>query len=698
MKALKAFARLNITNLHHVPARYIATFLTVFLLCCVLSISINLRLEVQDNLQLLEQEFDVVVIPTFRGSIDISGDLAFEAKDVRTNKPIYAKKFDLSLLQNAVGAKEVQVNRQFGATVNNEEDLWPGNGIDRNTYDIIIFTYTGEEPAVLGNPWETHSEYLVTMETFQLDWSARGWHEWEFFATQSNGVLKYLFNAKADINWRSLRNTKHDAVFASEEMLKMYPRVADIIRSETVVLMPGQQYIASVQWDLYSPGDGDKYNYASELASVLFDEDQGHLPREYNPLEQGKATHMHDAYEIYFPPIMPYDEGFWETEAGKWFADSVEVCRINGKTLTAVATPDVSLYAPFYNDGVHIAEGRQFTEEEYETGSKVCLVSEYVAYNNGWEIGDKLDLSFYDAYYGFSGYVSDQMSYYEPLVQVFDEATGEYVIENQSRFFDEGGLYEIVGFYSGKVKLGIAESEVNYKMNEGIDSRVVIVPEKSVQNLPDVPLSQYNTTILLDDEQILYFMADMEASGLLEQQLGQYQVSFEIYDQGLGQIKQSLRQLDTVSKLTLYLACAAVVAVVILLSVLTVIQNRRQIATLRSIGVRKHQIPAAVLSGVLLVCLLGACLGGFIGYKASDKVAGYILETAQQDMADISFSAMLAGDTEAKEEAYTIAIQSHPQAAVFAAAAVMLSLTVLSCTLTLIEARKSPMLTLGAKE
>ena len=289
-------------------------------------------------------------------------------------------------------------------------------------------------------------------------------------------------------------------------------------------------------------------------------------------------------------------------------------------------------------------------------------------------------------------------SCYEPLVEYWDEATGEYAFDWVEPYFDEGGLYEIVGFYDGNVVCRDGDTSVRYTQDTGIDRRVVIVPEKSVQNLPDVPLSQYNTTILLDDEQILYFMADMEASGLLEQQLGQYQVSFEIFDQGLGQIKQSLRQLDTVSKLTLYLACAAAVAVVILLSVLTVIQNRRQIATLRSLGVRKHQIPAAVLSGVLLVCLLGACLGGFIGYKASDKVATYILETAQQDMADTSFSAMLAGDTEAKEEAYTIAIQSRPQAAVFAAAAVMLALTALSCTLTLIEARKSPMLTLGARE
>ena len=36
--------------------------------------------------------------------------------------------------------------------------------------------------------------------------------------------------------------------------------------------------------------------------------------------------------------------------------------------------------------------------------------------------------------------------------------------------------------------------------------------------------------------------------------------------------------------------------------------------------------------------------------------------------------------------------------ALLAAAAVMLSLTILSCTLALKEARKSPMLTLGARE
>ena len=156
--------------------------------------------------------------------------------------------------------------------------------------------------------------------------------------------------------------------------------------------------------------------------------------------------------------------------------------------------------------------------------------------------------------------------------------------------------------------------------------------------------------------------------------------------------------MDTVSRLTLYLACAAAVVVIILLSVLTVLQNRRQIATLRSMGVKKRQIPAAVLSGLLLICLFGAITGGVLGHALSDRVAEYILDTAQVDLADTSFSIMLAKEDVEQEDLYAIAIQSQPEVAAMASAFIWIALTLLCCTLILPEANKSPMLTLGAKE
>ena len=134
-----------------------------------------------------------------------------------------------------------------------------------------------------------------------------------------------------------------------------------------------------------------------------------------------------------------------------------------------------------------------------------------------------------------------------------------------------------------------------------------------------------------------------------------------------------------------------------MLAVLTALQNRRQIATLRSLGVRKRQIPVAVLSGVLLVCLLGACLGGYIGHDLSDSVADHIIHTAQMDLADTTFSALLAKD-QVNAEDYAIAVQSLPEMAMLAAGVIMAAFLFLSCLLVSLEARKSPMLTLGAKE
>ena len=101
---------------------------------------------------------------------------------------------------------------------------------------------------------------------------------------------------------------------------------------------------------------------------------------------------------------------------------------------------------------------------------------------------------------------------------------------------------------------------------------------------------------------------------------------------------------------------------------------------------------------VLLVCLLGAIVGGILGYSLSDSVAEYILDTAQMDLADTSFSAMLAKEDVEEEDRYAIAIQSQPRTAAFAAASVWGALSLLSCMLILPEAGKSPMLTLGAKE
>lgn len=681
--------RMSIRQMKRAPVRLIASFLVVVLVCAFLVIGVNLRQTAQDNIQLLTQEFDVMAIPTFQGSVDKTGNLT---TDTRSNYQGYmtvpAVDFDLSQIENAAGVKDVLVHKQFGGYLKTDDRFSRYIYPLYDHYDVIVFTYTGTNPRRV--EWFADTKKTL-ISAIELNWSAADMDQYPIYKTNIKGKGFKFYN-----------HVDSHAINLWEEQLsdEIWPKNEAGERTMEIILQPGQRYIASGEWflGLSITMDEEFIPESEELQAFYFKMDQGHAKRELR-YERGGwyMTSQADAYQVSYPCIMPYTEDFWETDAGAYFREAAEIEKVNANALTILATEDLSLYRPFYNGGVYISDGRNFFAEDYEYGNKVCLVSRALAEFNGWEIGDKLDFSFFEAAYGFNGEASDVMSYYEPLVEVWNEETSAYELKIEDSFFDEG-QFEIIGFYDGKVTKSPFMDDIQYDMEEGIDRTVVIVPKKSVQNQPEVPLSQYNTTILLDDEQTMYFMSDMEASGLLEQAKGQYQISFEIFDQGLGGIKQSLRQLDTVSRMTLYLACAAAVVVIVLLSALTVLQSRRQIATLRSLGVKKGQISAAVLSGMLLVCLLGAIVGGVLGYTLSDRVAEYILDTAQMDLADTTFSAMLAKEGVEQEELYAIAIQSQPKVAVFASAVVLLSLTVLCCILVLPEARKSPMLTLGAKE
>lgn len=681
--------RYSITQLCKTPIKAMSICLIILLLCSFLTVGINLRQTARNNLQLLNEEFDVVAIPTFTGSVNKYGELTYDTKstDYQGFVETEARNFDVSVFENATGVKDVLVHKQFGAYWDTDDRYTPGDPQTRNNFDVVIFTYNGEESLV--------AEYHKTLRSLDItvNWSARGYQKLPT-TPMSFGGMK-LFN---DIDKGLVMNRWAETItaFGVDEM---WPENILGKKTGTFILQPGQQYIAIGSWVLSTGKQNGVYRKDwDELDWFQVKESEAHSKQIIRYESGGFYAELDpDAYKITYPCILPYTEDFWETEAGAYYQQAADICKINGNAMPVVATDDLSLYKPFYDGNVYLISGRNFTQEDYQNGNKVCLVSSDVAASNGWLIGDKIKLKFFEATYGYNVRSATVDTYYEPIVEHFDESTGEYSLEVTDLFFDEGE-YEIVGYYGGKITRSLFSKDVQYSKDEGIDRRVVIVPSNSVQNQPEVPLSRYNTTILLDDEQTMYFMSDMEASGLMEQKKGQYKVKFEIFDQGYGAIKQSLRQLDTVSRLTLYLACAAAVVVIILLAVLTVLQNRRQIATLRSLGVKKRQIPAAVLSGLLLICLFGAITGGVLGHALSDRVAEYILDTAQVDLADTSFSIMLAKEDVEQEDLYAIAIQSQPEVAAMASAFIWIALTLLCCTLILPEANKSPMLTLGAKE
>ena len=403
------------------PVRLIATFLVIAMVCTFLAVGLNLRQVVKSNIELLKSEFDVVAVPNFRGSVDNQGKLIDDttSRNYAGYLNTYAENFDLSVIENASGVNDILVHKQFGAYLRSETNLIPGEAMTRNTRDIVIFTYDGDEPLV-AEYWDLQKFKATIL------WSARGYHE---FPKHERGlkILNAVEPYMAAGQWQE--------IITELEQDDLWRKNMFGNTTGTFILQPGQTYIASVYWEISDRTNKGIYVKGSDrLNWMVVSIDQGHSKREMR-YDNGGFYMQHDpaAYQVTFPCIMPYTEDFWETEAGEYFWDAAEICKINGSTLTVVSTEDMSAYLPFHQGGVYLSQGRGFTEEDYANGNKVCVVSKLLAEQNGWKLGHKLDMSFFETEYGFNTQSEAIASYYEPLVEHYDSATDTYSLEMTSK-------------------------------------------------------------------------------------------------------------------------------------------------------------------------------------------------------------------------------------------------------------------------
>ena len=231
------------------PVRLIASFVVMALICAFLVIGVNLRQNALNNLQLLKEEFDVVAIPTFRGSVDGEGNLTTDTKgNYQGYMTVPAFDFDLSQFENASGVKNMLVHRQFGTYVEQEAALIPGDVSTRNNRDVFIFTYLGDKPIAIG--W-VRSSKDIPEPAMSLDWSARGYDQLPIKTSDRPGredhgigFLNSIESYQANRVW--------DETLKQLGLEEMWPEQENGQRSGTFILQQWQQAWRSV-WSCSSP-------------------------------------------------------------------------------------------------------------------------------------------------------------------------------------------------------------------------------------------------------------------------------------------------------------------------------------------------------------------------------------------------------------------------------------------------------------
>ncbi len=342
-------------------------------------------------------------------------------------------------------------------------------------------------------------------------------------------------------------------------------------------------------------------------------------------------------------------------ELKAYFEDIWQDISIQQYTHNVVATNDVTSVPAFHLGSAALTEGRLITQEEYEKGAKVCLVSEEMVKNQKWKIGDKLKMKLFESEY-IPGY--DRNLYDQPI---YDAEETPFV---------EEGEYEIVGIYSRYPTVGNTELASN---TLEILPYNIYIPTKSIskEREPEELLVHGSTfSVKLKNGKVEKFLADMEAKGLTERKEGRYEPKFTFYDQGYSAVESGLRSMNSTAKLLLLLSSVLLLIVCILVAYFFW-QNQRQIVGIfRLLGGTKRQAVLAVLRCALILTVLGAATGGILGcgvtYLAGTGIMERNMEELETDMTgtyDMSRFAQQEAD---------IRIQADPLATMGACGAALL--------------------------
>lgn len=213
--------------------------------------------------------------------------------------------------------------------------------------------------------------------------------------------------------------------------------------------------------------------------------------------------------------------------ASTWREDIVPLCQLNYESAAVILTDRAESMYSFNTGDEALLSGRFFTGEEYTNGDDVCVISAAYAEQNGLQLGDMIQLDYYDS--GFGEYnngatansmlaAEDPGPYRQRYYMSPDDAIG--VCKN----------YTIVGIYTGaRFAFGA------YQLN----ADTILVPKASVPNAQnyETRANSLLNTFVLKNGSAKEFEKYMEQQNLAGQ--------FLYFDQDSSSMQESLDALET---------------------------------------------------------------------------------------------------------------------------------------------------------
>lgn len=309
------------------------------------------------------------------------------------------------------------------------------------------------------------------------------------------------------------------------------------------------------------------------------------------------------------PPIYQEYEGnledFLASEEGTlWRETWIPMCERNYASANVLLTDNLYSILAFNDGTASILDGRDFTQEDYETGAEVCIISSAYAQKNGLALGDTLNMELYscDSVLGMST-VQSGFSVTTETLNLFEPLKEENKLDLQKE-------YTIVGIYSAP------EFPVS---RYAFDCNTILVPKNSVPDSStyEQPGNSLLTSAVLDNGTGEAFLEALKAQG--------NENVFEVFDMGYSTVAGSLIAARD-NALRLFLIGLAVFLLGSLLFFFLILQRLKPvIRSMRHIGVKPQMILWQLLAVLLGSAACAVAVGTVLSYALFDKISGLLL-------------------------------------------------------------------------
>ena len=541
---------MHLKQLFRKPIRTVLCILVLVLLTAFFCTSLNLYMDSRHNLQLANDTYTTIAIMELYADVDSRGNIISDvtkAEDYAGYHALTVYGYDLEPIITAPSVKKYELRARYGAFSKDNIAVKYNDkkqAVPICNEDIIRFKIVPEhqEQAEADKEWndvEFIDDGRYRIHTFSfVDSDTHTSRKYNLDIIESAiNVFDYeklpiLFNISLDNIYTTTPLTDTNSLMPSAEY-------AD--KPDCIILEPNTEYIASISG---LSSSSNTFNAANSLYKIqTFGVARDKFFRSnYYCYSIGRSEYVSCDYPYENPFwIYEYDELKSKPEMLKKYEQIARAYYINSRSFGVMTTNDLTGIPAFHLGNMFIPEGRMITEEEYASGAKVCMISTDLAKLQGWNVGDKIDFSFYE----YNNFVNATIW--------GSRLSPRYTYTDPDHFFDNGE-YEIVGTYNVRPLTGtsaVSASAVSVPWN------TIYIPEKSLENAPaeeDRPVTGALLTIWLENGKIEPFIERMNELGITGAKQGDYEARFTFYDQGYSRIQPSLEALSGTAELLLILS------------------------------------------------------------------------------------------------------------------------------------------------